>query len=110
MKDESSVPAAQKMTDASLLIFRVEVQKRRVQMIDDIAAVTSVDRCLNGIRVAGDHDRAVRRFEAIPVALHRVFRSERSDGDLFAFVDDSCLDFVRVHLPRIGKATYVAYR
>src|SRR6266478_1343980 len=35
MKDESSVPAAQKMTDASLLIFRVEVQKRRVQMIDD---------------------------------------------------------------------------
>jgi len=36
MKDENSVPAAQKMTDVSLLIFPVEVQKRRIQMIDDI--------------------------------------------------------------------------
>jgi hypothetical protein len=35
MKDQSSVPVAQKMTDVSLLIFPVEVQKRRIQMIDN---------------------------------------------------------------------------
>src|SRR6516164_5860632 len=38
MKDQSSVPVAQKMTDVSLLIFPVEVQKRRIQMIDNIAS------------------------------------------------------------------------
>jgi hypothetical protein len=40
MKDENSVPAAQKMTDVSLLIFPVEVQKRRIQMIDDKLCTT----------------------------------------------------------------------
>ena len=32
------MPVAQKMTDVSLLIFPVEVQKRRIQMIDNIEA------------------------------------------------------------------------
>jgi hypothetical protein len=34
MKDENSVPTAQKMTDVSLSIFRLK-QKTRIQMIDD---------------------------------------------------------------------------
>jgi len=34
----SSVPAAPEMTDVSLPIFQVEVQKRRIQMIDAKAA------------------------------------------------------------------------
>jgi len=37
-KDMSSVPAAPGMTDVSLPIFQVEVQKRRIQMIDAKAA------------------------------------------------------------------------
>jgi hypothetical protein len=36
MKDENSVPAAQKMTDLSLPIFPFEVQKARIQRIDYI--------------------------------------------------------------------------
>src|SRR5438477_9384701 len=34
MKDENSVPAAQKMTDVSLSIFRSKFKKTRIQMID----------------------------------------------------------------------------
>jgi len=41
MKDQSSVPVAQKMTDVSLLIFPVEVQKRRIQMIDNTNRIAS---------------------------------------------------------------------
>jgi hypothetical protein len=35
MKDESSVPAAQKMTDLFLPILPFEFRKGRIQMIDD---------------------------------------------------------------------------
>jgi len=35
MKDENSVPAAQKMTDLFLPIFRSKFRKRRIQKIDD---------------------------------------------------------------------------
>src|SRR5436190_13888299 len=34
MKDENSVPTAQKMTDVSLSIFRSKFKKTRIQMID----------------------------------------------------------------------------
>jgi len=34
MKDENSVPAAQKITDVSLSIFRSKFKKTRIQMID----------------------------------------------------------------------------
>jgi uncharacterized DUF497 family protein len=34
MKDENSVPTAQKMTDVSLYIFRSKFKKTRIQMID----------------------------------------------------------------------------
>jgi hypothetical protein len=57
-----------------------------------------------------DHDRAVRRFEAISVTLHRVFRNERGNPDLFVFIYDSGLDVVRVHFPPIRRATSVAHR
>jgi hypothetical protein len=46
MKDQSSVPVAQKMTDVSLLIFPVEVQKRRIQMIDNTFTVNSPQQAL----------------------------------------------------------------
>jgi hypothetical protein len=36
MKDENSVPTAQKMTDVSLSIFRSKFKKTRIQMIDYI--------------------------------------------------------------------------
>jgi len=34
MKDENSMPTAQKMTDVSLSIFRSKFKKTRIQMID----------------------------------------------------------------------------
>ena len=43
------------------------------------------------------------------VTLHRVFRSERGDRDLFVFVDDSRLDFVRDHLLPVRESTSVAH-
>jgi len=48
-----------------------------------LASSSSVDRRLDWVRVAGDHDTAVRRVKAISVTLHRVFRRKGGDGDLF---------------------------
>jgi hypothetical protein len=76
----------------------------------DIATVTCVDRSLNRIRVAGAHDPSIRHIEAISVTFHRVFRCERSDGDLFVLIYDSRLDFVRVHFPAVRGATSVTHR
>jgi len=43
MKDENSVPAAQKMTDLFLLIFRSKFRKRRIQKIDDTQGSVEMD-------------------------------------------------------------------
>ncbi len=51
MKDENSVPTAQKMTDVSLSIFRSKFKKTRIQMIDyicrmDASAALSRTACV----------------------------------------------------------------
>src|SRR6266480_1511430 len=43
MKDENSVPTAQKMTDVSLSIFRSKFKKTRIQMIDYTPAYTNAE-------------------------------------------------------------------
>src|ERR1700730_7300941 len=77
-------------------------------MDQNIAAVTGVDRRLDWVRVAGDHDTAVRRVKAISVTLHRMFRRKGSDRDLFVLIDDSGFYFVGVHSPAIRETALVS--
>src|SRR5204862_5762600 len=52
MKDENSVPTAQKMTDVSLSIFRSKFKKTRIQMIDYTNRLASLDRPIGGVQAA----------------------------------------------------------
>src|SRR6266403_1507842 len=60
MKDENSVPAAQKMTDVSLSIFRSKFKKTRIQMIDYIPGNDN-----NALLFSVTHDRREQRLNRI---------------------------------------------
>src|SRR5260370_40965927 len=107
MKDESSVPAAQKMTDASLLIFRVEVQKRRVQMIDDIVAV--LKKAEAGVAVA----ELIRQVKMSRSTFYRwrkrYVRQDAGEGrNLMQLHRDNTLPKKWVSYPSPGKASVQA--
>ena len=92
--------------------FRPLRQPRcRMHFVDQhVAAMARIDRRLRRIRVAGDHDAAIGRVEAIAVALHRVLGRKRGDRDVRVLVDDAGGDLVRVHLVAVGERPLVAVR
>jgi len=47
MKDENSMPTAQKMTDVSLSIFRSKFKKTRIQMIDYSRRATAAEQAIS---------------------------------------------------------------
>ena len=83
--------------------------RRRVRFVNQhIAAVAGINRCLRWIRVARDDDTAIRRFEAVAVTLHSVFRGEGSDRHVLILVNLTGLYFMSIHLVTVGECALVA--
>ena len=60
-----------------------------------VTAAAGVDRCLNRICVADNHDTAIRRIETIAITLHRMLRRKCRDGDLFVLVETTLVVLLR---------------
>src|SRR6266566_3632503 len=74
MKDENSVPAAQKMTDVSLSIFRSKFKKTRIQMIDYTFSLSELRQrkipCIQSFLVVlSTHEPIFRFAPAAPFAF-----------------------------------------
>ncbi len=76
-------------------------------MDQHVAAAARIDGRLRRIRIAGDHDAAIGRIEAIAVALHCVLGRKCRHRDLRILVNDARPDVVRVHATALRKVVLV---
>jgi len=75
-----------------------------------VAAAASVNSCLRRVCVAGNDDNAIRRVEAVSIALHRVLRRKRSYRHLSVLIHDSTGNLVGVDFAAFRKCPLITIR